>query len=312
MTEQNNYTQPTKAVENNIELHDIFSIIWRGKWIVILTTFLFASISVFYSLRLPDIYRSEVLLSTVSDQFNGKLSGQLGGLATLAGISSLGSKDDKSALAIQVLKSRDFLSQLLDRYDFKPEIMAVKNWDKHTRKLTFDSTVYNEENKEWKRQVLPPFESEPSLQETHREFLKALVISKDNQDGFFKIAIEHQSPYFAKYLVELLVKEINKEIKNRDLLEAEKSISFLQEQIQKTNVHELKASLYGMVQDQMQKLMLAKSRDEYVFIVIDSALVPENKSRPRRALIVIFVTMLGGFAALCFLLLFGLKPKLNQ
>lgn len=312
MTEQNNYIQPTKAIENSIELRDIFSIIWRGKWVVILTTFLFASISVFYSLRLPDIYRSEVLLSPVSDQFNGKIPGQLGGLAALAGISSLGSKDEKSALAIQVLKSRDFLSKLLDRYDFKPEIMAVKNWDKHTKKLSFDSTIYDYKSKEWKRKVLPPFEAEPSLQETHKEFLKALVISKDNQDGFFRIAIEHQSPYFARYLVELLVTEVNKEIKNRDMLEAEKSISFLQEQIQRTNVHELKTSLYSMIQDQMKKLMLAKARDEYVFVVVDSALVPENKSRPRRALIVIFVTMLGGFTALCLLLLFGLKPKLNQ
>lgn len=292
-----------------IELKDVFTLVWRGKWLLIVVTAMFAVSSVYYALSLPDIYKSEVLLSPVSEQLDGKLSGQLGGLAALAGISSLGGGDEKVALAIEVLKSREFLRKLLDKYQFKVELMAVKGWERQTNSLVYEKSVYDYAAKQWVRQVKPPYQPEPSLQETHKAFLKNLVVSKDSQAGFLNVAIEHYSPYFSQYLVQLLITELNQEMRQRDILEAEKSIAFLRNQAEKTHLSDLRTSLYEMMQDQMQKLMLANVRDEYIFTVVDPAVLPEQKSRPRRALIVILITMLGGFVTLCLQLFFGLKPK---
>lgn len=292
-----------------IELQEVWVVLWRGKWLFVAVTAIFAICSVLYALRLPDIYKSEVLLSPVNEQFDGKMSGQLGGLAALAGISAMGAGDEKVALAIQVLKSREFLRKLLDKYQFKAELMAVKGWEQHSNSLLYDESIYNYADKLWVRQVKLPYQPEPSLQETHKAFLESLVVSEDSKAGFITIAVEHYSPYFAQYLNQLLISELNQDMRQRDITDAEKSIAFLQREAQSTNLNDLRTSLYDMMQDQMQKLMLANVRDEYIFTVVDPAVIPEQKSRPRRALIVIFMTMLGGFVTLCLQLFFGLKPK---
>ena len=49
-------------------------------------------------------------------------------------------------------------------------------------------------------------------------------------------------------------------------------------------------------------MMLANVRDEYVFKTIDPAIVPENKSEPKRALICVLGTLLGGLLALIYVL----------
>jgi LPS O-antigen subunit length determinant protein (WzzB/FepE family) len=40
--------------------------------------------------------------------------------------------------------------------------------------------------------------------------------------------------------------------------------------------------------------MFSEVRDEYVFRTIDPAVIPEEKFKPKRALICIFMTLIGG------------------
>ena len=48
--------------------------------------------------------------------------------------------------------------------------------------------------------------------------------------------------------------------------------------------------------------MLASANEDYVFKIIDSPLIPEEKSKPSRALICIFGTILGAFINLIIIL----------
>ncbi|WP_256931973.1 Wzz/FepE/Etk N-terminal domain-containing protein, partial [Vibrio parahaemolyticus] len=62
---------------------------WKGKWIIVVATFIFAIGSVLYSLSLPDIYKSDALLAPAESSNGGglsKMASQLGGLAALAGV----------------------------------------------------------------------------------------------------------------------------------------------------------------------------------------------------------------------------------
>ena len=49
-----------------------------------------------------------------------------------------------------------------------------------------------------------------------------------------------------------------------------------------------------MIESETRTVMLANAQDEYIFKTVDPAVVPQEKSEPKRALIAVVATMLGG------------------
>jgi hypothetical protein len=55
---------------------------------------------------------------------------QYGGLASLAGVSLPGGEEGSRAqLGMQLMKSRAFIGDFVERRDILPELMAVESWD---------------------------------------------------------------------------------------------------------------------------------------------------------------------------------------
>lgn len=288
--------------DDEIDLRELFSVIWQGKWLIAGVTLVFAVASVVIALMLPNIYKSEALLAPASEeQGAGGLAGlasQFGGLASMAGINLGGNGGtDKTQLAIEVLKSRQFIGDFIEKHQILPELMAVDKWNMADNSLSFYPEIYNQQSKTWVREVKPPFKSKPSLQEAHKEFLKIFTVNKDNDNGMVTITVEHQSPYIAKQWVDWLVSDINLTMKERDVAEATRSTEFLNKQIELTNVADIRTILYKLVEEQAKTIMFAEVRDEYVFKSIDPAFLPEEKAKPKRALICVLGTMLGGMLA---------------
>ena len=82
-----------------------------------------------------------------------------------------------------------------------------------------------------------------------------------------------------------IVEDLNKSLAERDIAETENSIKYLQEQINKTSVSDLKQLFYTMIEAQTSQAMLAEVRPEYAFRVIDPAIAPELKHSPHRAIV---------------------------
>lgn len=279
--------QPVSQVaDDEIDLRELFSALWQGKWIIIVTTFLFSVASVFYALSLPDIYKSEVTLAPVSEDSGLKIPGQLGGLAALAGVNLGGmGGGDKTGLALEILKSRDFIGRFIEQNDLYLPIMAAEGWSRSEDKLLWNPKVYNEQTQQWIRKVKAPFQPKPSILETVEEFKKLFSVSQDKTSGMVKISVEHLSPYLAKSWAENLVDAINEEMRRRELIEAERSIAYLNNQIAQTNLADVRTMLFSLIEEQTKTVMLANVRDEYVFKTIDPAIVSEFKAKPYRALI---------------------------
>ena len=51
---------------------------------------------------------------------------------------------------------------------------------------------------------------------------------------------------------------------------------------------------YQLIESETRTVMLANAQQEYVFKTVDPAVVPQEKSEPKRSLICIVATMLGG------------------
>ena len=292
--------------DGEIDLKELFMVLWAGKWVISAVTGLAAAISVVVALSLPNIYIASALL-VPAESSGGGLSGlmkQYGGLASLAGVSLPGGEEGSRAqLGMQLMKSRAFIGDFVERRDILPELMAVESWDSGSGDVIFDPESYDAASNTWVRKAELPRSPAPSAQEAHKAFLAVLGVSQDKQTGYVTVSIEHQSPIVAAQWVNWLVEDVNAAVKAQDVSEAEKSIEYLKQQVANTSLADLQAMFFEVIQSQTETVMLAEVRPEYVFKTIDPAVTPETKSKPSRALICVLGTLLGGMLGVLVVLI---------
>ena len=270
---------------------------WRYKWFVIGLTGVFAVLAVWIALSIPNQYKSEVTLTPSEEQQGGglaALANQFGSLASLAGINLQGKGTDKTLLALEMFRSRQFLMSFIDRHDLLVPLLAAKEWDQATDTLVINPEIYDEAAKKWVRVVSPPKQQIPTLFEAYEAFRELIVVNRDQKTGIVKISLTYYSPKLARDWLSLLVADLNDYIRKQDLAESDRSVEYLQQQINQTEVAELKNVFFQLIQEQIKTAMLAKAREEYVFKTVDAALVPERKSKPIRSIMVLVITFIGG------------------
>lgn len=277
------------------DIKRLLSDLWAGKITIFFTTLAASVIAIFFALSMPNIYRSKALLAPISAD-SAAMSGiasKFGGLASLAGVSLPSGGPDKSLIGIEIIKSRLFFSQFVNRHPVMVDLMASEGWDEIKNEVLIDASIYDKLEGQWVREVVWPKNSEPSIQEAHLVFSQLLSITQDDETGFVQIAVEHQSPYVAKNWVEWLVDDINMTIRQQDVEQAQRSIDYLTKQVQSTQIADLKEGFFELIQSQMETIMLANASSEYLFRTLDPAVVPELKVRPKRALICVLGFLLG-------------------
>lgn len=282
---------------NELDLLKIFEKIFKNKLLIIILTSIFALSSVYYALSLKNYYISSSILSV--DQKGsksggiGSLGSSYGGLAALAGISLPSGGADSSAYAVNLIESREFLKHLLTFEKVLPSIMAPENFDQNTNLLTFNKKLYNKEEEKWVRRVSNPKKVIPSHLETYKTYMEALSVKVDKKTGFLSISVEHISPNFANELLVLIISEANKLSKNKDMAETSSALEYLYEEYSKESYSEIKTSISKLIDSQLEKKMFANVKDDYLISIIDPPFIPEEKSRPGRAKICIFLTFFG-------------------
>ena len=307
--------------DDEIDLRELATVIWQGKWVIIIMTAIFSITSVFYALSVPDEYKSTALLAPASSSGGSglsKLSGQYGGLASLAGINLGGGSggDDKVAIAMEIIKTWGFLETFIEQNNLQVAVFAATGWDRSRNKLIINPKLYNEVTSKWVRELNPAKgqQVEPSSWELFKKLKDRIDISQDKKNGLISLTVEYYSPELAKQWVETLVKAINENLKKRDRDEATKSIKYLQEKIQETHVSDMQAVFYQLIEEQTKTLMLAEVSDEYVFKTLSPARVAEEKSGPKRALISVLGFILGGFLSIVCVLIryYFFSKELNK
>ncbi|WMN87497.1 Wzz/FepE/Etk N-terminal domain-containing protein [Vibrio parahaemolyticus] len=306
---------PTIA-DDEIDLRELFKAIWKGKWIIISTTFVCAIASVLYALSLPNIYKADTLLAPAESSSSAglsKMAGQLGGLAAIAGVNLGGGETSQTDLAVQVMKSRQFISAFIKKHDVLVPLMAVKGWDLSDNKLVFDEEIYDQDTGEWLREPQGLRGSKPTEQEAFSIFSRDILsVNQDKESGLYTVSVNHFSPYVAQQWVNWLVEDINKFMRERTIAETSQNLEYLNTQLQKTAIADMQSTFYKLIEEQTKSLMLAEVQDEFVFKTIDPAVAPELKDAPKRALICMLGSILGGLLGVAITLVLFMFKKLND
>lgn len=309
---QNNYPNQLppqfaqQSHDDEIDLKELFVALWKGKWIIVATTFVFAVGAVLFAISQPNTYKADTLLAPAESSGQGglaKMAGQLGGLAALAGVNLGGGESSQTDLAVQVMKSRQFVDHFIQKHDLLVPIMAVKEWDSNTNTLVLNDKAYDESTGKWLREPKGLRGAEPTAQEAYDVFIENMFsVSQDKESGLYTVSIEYFSPFLAQQWTTWLVEDINKVMRERVIAESTQNLDYLAEQLNKTSVAEMQSAFYQIVEEQTKSLMLAEVQEEFIFKVVDPAVVPELKAGPKRALICVLGTLLGGMLGVAIVL----------
>lgn len=281
--------------DDEVDLLELWRALMRGKWIIIGVTLLFSAVSVLYALSLPSMYKSTAVLSPAASSGGGvsAFGGQLGGLASLAGINLGGEGATKTAEALEILQSWAFIEEFILEQGIEAEVIEVNGWDAQSGELVYNLEDYDPAVREWKNKETNG--GKPSSWELYLAFKRYLSVSQDKTSGFTSLSVEYYSPELAKKWADALVEKINTRIKTRDAAEAQKNINFLSSQIEMTPISNMQAVFYQLIEDQTKTLMLTAGSTEYVFKTVSEPRVAEQRSKPKRAVICMIGAFLGGF-----------------
>lgn len=262
------------------EVADAFRLHRRLAIAVFAATLILSVIAAFV---MPPIYRSEVLLVPASSEKTeaglASMLGKLGGLAGAVGVNLPTDTDSTAQQAVELLGSRGFLSDFLNENGLLP-ILYADDWDAGKGAWKVDA------------------EDVPTLNEGVEKFRRRILSVEQAPSGLVRVRVDWTDPQQAADWANGLVAMLNDRARQRDLAEAERSVAYLQEQLQKTKELPIRDSISRLMAEALNKAMLASVRREYVFEVLDAA-APADDNRPLRPRKGLFIA-LGFLAGLAF------------
>jgi uncharacterized protein involved in exopolysaccharide biosynthesis len=308
---QNNVQNDTQY-DDEIDLRVLFGVLWAGSRKIIAITAVFAFVSVIYALSVPNQYKATTLLAPAqfnSSDLSGAL-GQLGGLTSLVGVSIGGGESSEAQIAQEIMKSWSFIEGFIAENNIAVEVYAAQEWSRESNELQINDDLYDTETKTWLVENNITGElGPPSSWELFSSFSQRLEVSEDPKSKLVSVSLEYYSPQIAKQWLDKYVSAINAHMQQRQVEKITNNINYLQVQIEKTSIAEMREVFYTIIEEQTKNMMLAEASPDYVFVAVSPSMVPEQKSQPKRALICILGTMLGGMLSVMLVLVMHFTRK---
>lgn len=281
------------AESNEVALQDIVRIIRSRIALIIAVTLTCGALAALVAFMLPPQYEADLLLASVSEDGDaGKLGSvsslvsQYGGLSALGGFNF--STSSRKAEAIATLQSRGLTRTYIQEKNLLP-VLFHDRWDSSKNKWKSDDPT-----------------KIPSLWQAE-EYFRGNVrkITEDKKTGLVTLTIIWSDPVMAATWANDLVSRTNQYLRQAASEQSNRNIAYLNDQLARTSVVELQRAIYGLIESEIKKVMVAQGSDEYAFKVLDPAVPPEHKSRPKRGMIIVFGLLAGLVLSLLISLLLG-------
>jgi uncharacterized protein involved in exopolysaccharide biosynthesis len=263
--------------EEEIDLLELIRTLLQAWKTIVGITILCAGLAVAYALYAPDIFKAETLLAPAQEEKSVASSAlsQFGGLAAMAGISI--PRDSNVEQVVATLNSRKFLRTYINHNKLIP-VLFEEIWDA--------------DNQTW---MVPFAEDEPTEQKAIESFKACLSVNEDKKSGLITLSILWKDPEVAAQWANDLVKQLNEQLCKQAIADSKKRVVYLEQELAKTTLQDMRAVLYNLLESEKQKAMLANVNEDFALEVIDPAVAPETHEKPKRKLIVALGGVCGSF-----------------
>lgn len=242
------------------------------------------------TLFMPTLYRAKIIVAPVTESesigghgLGGMLGGEIGGLASVAGI-DLGSGDARKQEFYATLMSVSFAREFIQSENLMPVLFADR-WDAHSGNWRVGTVV-------------------PTLGAGVRMLAgRYRTISEDRKTSLVTVSFECTSPELAAHLANRTIEMVNDRLRDEAVRTSDRSIDYLNKELAKTTVVGVQQGIYQLIQEQIDKSMVANVQREYAYKVIDPAVAPDIKASPLRALMGSIGAIAGLVLSLSYVLL---------
>jgi uncharacterized protein involved in exopolysaccharide biosynthesis len=256
----------------DIDFRQFLLSLWQGRWIIAAVTIAITLAGAIYAFAAPVWFTAEVTLAQAQKRSLGSSLGQLGGLASLAGINL---SAPEGAEPISVLKSKGLIRDFISEENLLPILLEDK-WDSAKGG--------------WKAAG----KDAPDIRDGVKYFDESVrSVVEDKKSGLVTLSIRWHDAEVAARWANALYQRVNARLRAQTIRESQTSIDYLQKEMQQTTVISLQQSIGRVLEGQMQSMALARSNEEYAFKVIDPAVAPKYRSEPKRLLILVASFMIG-------------------
>ncbi len=308
-----NGAAPYSAVqEDEIDLVEVVKKLWRNRKLIMAVTFLFMVIGVVYALLATPYYRATLTMYPATGE---KKAGGLMSMAASFGVSLGGGAETYNVE--DVIKSRKIAKEvvlhewnisgseakmnLLDFWEIESEreemkmFLAMKNWK---------DVVSVSTNKESGLMSLGVMTKDPLLSAQIANYMGKAVTDyiQEHQGAVADNNLAH---------IDLRLKDVKKELKEAELAlkeysESNRDISSPHAQLEVGRLSrelEIKQGVYLTLNQQRELAMIDKVKKSPVINILDEAEVPLLKEKPKKAMICVAFTFLGGILGVGLVLL---------
>jgi len=263
--------------EDEIDLLELIRTLLQAWKTIMGITIICTGLALAYALYLPNIYKAETILAPAQEDESGarSLLDKFGGLVAIAGVQE---KDTSFMIRVYgTLNSSQFIRTFIAKFNLLPHLFCDQ-WD--------------ESNDTW---LLKDKSEVPTLGDARRLFQSKLSIDEDKKTGLTSVSFEWHQPNLATNWVNNLVKELNQALRQRAIGDSNKKIGFLEKELAKISLEDMRKVLYSLLESEKQKAMLSNVNEDYAFEVIDPATISKVPVKPKRKLIVAVGGVCGGF-----------------
>lgn len=241
---------------------------------------------------IPKSYSSSILFVPAEAERGGTIEGGgLSSIASMAGLGGINTNANQATVHLETLKSRRFIKFFFIDEGYIQEL-APMLWEKENNRL----------------------KNNYSLTDLHAFiFKKHLSFSEDRRKKTYVLTVKSKNPDLSAKIANSYIRFGNQIIREKLLLENDAIFEALSDNSQ-TNILSLKQGVSQKLLSKLFESLLARSKEDYAFTIIDPA-VPDSNALPAKrvmAMISILISLL--IIILIRLIVFQKKilPSLNK
>jgi LPS O-antigen subunit length determinant protein (WzzB/FepE family) len=106
-----------------------------------------------------------------------------------------------------------------------------------------------------------------------------------------RVSIDWTDAELASAWVTRLIEQLNQYLRLQAIARSESNLKYLNEELARTQVEEMRKTLFDLIGQEQKNAMLANAQREFAFRVLDPSVVPDKKVKPKRALIVVLAAI---------------------